>query len=244
MVRRTLALLAAASCSLWAASPVAGDWIGTLKAGPTELRLILHVTEADGKLSATFDSINQGAKGISIESVTFSGNQFTFSSNTVNGKYEGKYDPAKAIITGTWTQSGSMLITELPTDAMPLTFEHYVEKPKPARTGPPAKPSDIDGAWEGKVDAGGEMVRLVFYIKTDEEGALTGTTESPDQDTHGLSVPLTSVTREGATVRIEIKGVGASYKGTLNDAKSKIDGTLTQGGELPLLLERKPAAKP
>ncbi len=123
-----------------------------------------------------------------------------------------------------------------------MTFERYVEKPKPARTGPPAKPSDIDGAWEGKIDTGGQTLRIVFHIKTDEDGALIATTDSPDQNAYGF--PVTSVTREGATVKIEIKSVGASFKGTLNDAKSKLDGTLTQGGELPLVLERKLAAKP
>jgi len=213
----------------WAASPAAGDWFGTLKAGGAELRLILHVKEADGKLSATLDSIDQGAKAIPIDTITFADNKLTFDSNVISGHYEGKYDAAKQMFSGTWSQNGNDL---------PLSLERYVEKPKPAHTGAPAKPSDIDGTWEGKIDAGGQTLRVVFHIKTDEDGNLTATTDSPDQN--GYGIPVTTVKRDGKNLKMEIKGIGAEYEGTINEAKSKVDGTLRQGGgETPLLLERK-----
>jgi hypothetical protein len=227
------ALLTIVTSSLWAASPVAGDWIGTIHAGAAELRVVLHVKDSDGKLTATLDSIDQGAKGIPIDSISFAGNKLTFDSNTINGHYSGKYDSTKPAIGGTWTQNGNDL---------PLDFEPYVEKPKTARTGPAAKPSDIDGTWEGKIDAGGQTLRVVFHITTGEDGELTATTDSPDQNAFGM--PVTSVKRDGKTLRIEIKAVGATYQGTISEAKTKIDGTLSQGGgEMPLVLELKPAEK-
>lgn len=194
---------------------------------------MLHIQEADGKLTATLDSIDQGAKGIRIDSVSFAANKLTFESNMINGQYEGKYDAAKPAISGTWRQNGNEL---------PLHFEHYVEKPKAARSGPAPKPSDIDGTWEGTVDAGGQTIRVVFHIKTGDDGELTGTTDSPDQNAFGL--PLTSVKRDGKTLRIEVKSIGAKYQGVINDAKTKVDGSLAQGGgDTPLLLELKPAEK-
>ena len=46
---------------------IAGDWAGTLTAGPAQLRLVLHITAAkDGSLSATFDSIDQGVNGTPV----------------------------------------------------------------------------------------------------------------------------------------------------------------------------------
>ena len=215
--------------SAWAASPAAGDWIGTLKAGSADLRVVLHIKEAEGKLSATLDSLDQGTKGIPVDSITFAANKLTFTSGAISGQYEGNYDPAKQIFAGTWTQAGNSL---------PLSFEHYVEKPKPARTGPAAKPSDIDGTWEGKVDIGAQTLRVVFHIKTDEDGNLTATMDSPDQN--ASDIPVTTVKRDGKNLKMEIRGIGAEYEGTINDAKNKIDGTLRQGGgEFPLVLERK-----
>jgi hypothetical protein len=229
MLPRLFGTVLLAAAGSWAASPVAGDWIGTLKPGPVELRVVLHVKDAGAKLEATLDSIDQGAKGIPVESISLSNQTLTFDSNSIQGHYEGKFDPVNQTIKGTWTQNGPL----------PLDFARYVEKPKPARTGPPAKPSDIDGAWEGKLDAGGQTLRIVFHLKTDEDGALTATLDSPDQGGYGL--PATAVKREGASLLVEMKGLAASYKGTINDARTKIDGTFTQAGAaMPLAIERKP----
>ena len=85
-------------------------------------------------------------------------------------------------------------------------------------------------------------MRVVFHIKTGEDGELTGTTDSPDRNAFGM--PVTSVKRDGKTLRIEIKAIGATYQGTINDPKTKIDGSLSQGGgDMPLVLELKPAEK-
>ena len=226
--RLSVTVLFAAAAS-WAASPVAGDWIGTLKPGPVELRVVLHVKDAGAKLEATMDSLDQGAKGIPVETISLANQTLTFDANSVQGHYEGKFEPANQTIKGSWTQGPGPL---------PLDFQRYVEKPKSARTGPPAKPSDIDGAWEGKLDAGSQTLRIVFHLKTDEDGELTATLDSPDQG--GFGLPATAVKREGSILRVELKGLGGSYKGTINDAKTKIDGTFTQGADLPLVLERKP----
>ena len=171
MILKACGLFSLVASCIWAASPAARDWIGTLKPGGAELRLLLHVKEADGKLSATIDSIDHGANGIPIDKVTFADNKLTFESSAVSGQYEGKYDATKRTFSGTWSQNGNDL---------PLSFEPYVEKPKAARTGPAAKPSDIDGTWEGKIDAGGQSLWIVFHIKTDEDGNLTATTDSPE----------------------------------------------------------------
>jgi hypothetical protein len=229
MVPKALGFLCLIPACSWAASPAAGDWMGTLQAGGAELRLLLHVKEADGKLSANFDSLDQGLKAIPIDTISFADNKLAFDSKVISGHYEGKYDPAKQTFSGTWSQKGNDL---------PLSLERYVEKPKPVRTGPAAKPSDIDGTWEGKIDAGGQTLRIVFHTKTDEDGNLTATMDSPDQN--GYGIPVTTVKRDGKNLKMEIKGIGAEYQGTINDGKTKIDGTLRQGGgEVPLLLERK-----
>jgi hypothetical protein len=228
MAVRFCALLLAASVSMWAAEPIVGDWSGTLKPGNAELRLVLHVKSADGKLTATLDSVDQGVKGIPVDSITYADGAVVFEMAQIQGHYEGKYDAAAKKIAGTWQQSGR---------DFPLDLEPYAEKAKPKHTGPPAKPSDIDGSWQGKLDANGQTLRVVFNIKTDEDGELTATTDSPDQNLYGF--PVTSVKRDGSKLTIEIKALGALYNGTINDAKDKVEGTLVQNQEFPLTLERK-----
>lgn len=86
------------------ASSVAGDWLGTLEEGGQKLRLALHIKQAaDGTLSATLDSLDQGVNGIAIDKISFQNGKFSFSSNAVHGTYEGKLT-AGSTIEGTWRQ--------------------------------------------------------------------------------------------------------------------------------------------
>ncbi|HET9363803.1 MAG TPA: hypothetical protein VFP71_02335 [Candidatus Angelobacter sp.] len=86
------------------ASSVAGDWLGTLEEGGQKLRLALHIKQAaDGALSATMDSLDQGVNGIAIDKISFQNGKLSFSSNAVHGTYEGKLT-AGSTIEGTWSQ--------------------------------------------------------------------------------------------------------------------------------------------
>src|SRR5208337_1682851 len=73
------------------AQNIVGDWQGTLKAGPAELRLVLHISEtATGALKATLDSVDQGANGIAVTSISLRASTLTFSVDEIQGSYEGK----------------------------------------------------------------------------------------------------------------------------------------------------------
>lgn len=212
-------LLASAAC----AQDIAGDWRATLKAGPAELRLILHVTKADGGLKATIDSIDQGANGIPVSSVTLKGTDLKLTVDAVNGTYEGKVSPDGASIKGTWTQA-----QPLPLDFERGTFAVTQHKP--------GKPSDIDGTWTGTLDVGGQTLRVVFHIVNMEDG-LTATMDSPDQGATGF--PVASVTRNGSSLKFDMKAQGAAFDGKIAPDLAAIKGTLTQAGrELPLNLTR------
>ena len=86
-----------------AQSPVVGDWSGTLNAGGTQLRLLLHIKAGpDNTLSGTIDSIDQSANGIPISTVSLKDGKLELNVAAVNGSYEGTVD--KDEIKGTWTQ--------------------------------------------------------------------------------------------------------------------------------------------
>jgi uncharacterized protein len=207
------------------AQNIAGDWQGTLKAGGAELRLVLHVAKnADGSLKATLDSVDQGANGIPVTSISLKDSKLNFTVDAVHGTYEGKVTSDGNEISGTWTQG----------QALPLSFKRTAAPVKTAHK--PAKPSDIDGAWLGSLDAGAMKLRIVFHISNTEDG-LMATLDSPDQGKNGITV--TSVTRDGASLRLEVKSINGGFEGKISPDLSTVEGTWTQmGNPLPLTLKR------
>lgn len=207
------------------AQDIAGDWQGTLSAGGMELRLVLHVTKStDGSLKATLDSVDQGANGIPVSSITLRGSKLHLGVDAVHGTYDGTLAPDAKIISGTWSQ-GQDLPLEFKRATAPIKTEHK-----------PAKPSDIDGTWMGTLEVGAVKLRVVFHFVNTEDG-LIATMDSPDQGAKGL--PTTSVARDGANLKIEAKAINAVYEGKIAADLATIDGTFTQMGDPhPLLLKR------
>jgi hypothetical protein len=122
MMMKTLALACALvlACAVGAVaapeaameSPVVGTWQGILPNGMGgQIRVVLHVTRsAEGALTATMDSPDQNATtGIPVAKATFEDQTLRLDVTAVGGSYEGKLDPAKKEITGTWRQAGQEL---------------------------------------------------------------------------------------------------------------------------------------
>ncbi len=208
------------------AKGVEGDWKGTLKAGGAELHLVLHIAKnSDGTLKATLDSIDQGANGIPINSISFQDSKLSFTSDAIHGSYEGKANSDLSSLSGTWTQAGNSLPLDFERAAAGANAEHKA-----------AKPSDIDGAWMGVLDTGGVKLHIVFHITNTEEG-LTATLDSPDQG--AKAIPVSAVTRDGASLKMEVKAVGGGFEGKIGPDLSSIAGTWSQGGgALPLTLTK------
>jgi hypothetical protein len=207
------------------AQDIVGDWHGTLKVGPDmELRLALHVTKGEGELTATMDSLDQGANGIPVTAIKLDGSKVTFTVDAVRGTYEGTVNAGGTAIEGTWSQG----------QPLPLAWTRGAPPTKPPAK--PATPSDVDGTWSGSLEVPSGSLRLAVHIVNTTDG-LTATMDSLDQGAKGI--PVTTVTRNGSSLKLEVKGVGGVYEGTLDAALTKIDGTWKQGGgSLPLVLTR------
>lgn len=134
-----LSLFAGFAMRLQAQAPktIVDSWQGTLHAGQ-DLRTILKVTlGADGKLAAQFFSIDQGAEGFPVSSISFADGTLRYEIKQFDLTYEGKMSADGTTITGTTTQGGH---------ALPLNFarstpETAWEIPKPP---PPIKPMAAD----------------------------------------------------------------------------------------------------
>lgn len=211
--------------SSFARAQIAGDWQGTLHAGGLELRLVLHIASKDGALSASLDSIDQGALGIPVSSITLKESKLNLAVDAVHGTYEGTVAPDASAINGTWTQG-------TPLELNFKRAEKAEAKPEPK----PAAPTDLDGSWLGLLNAGETKLRIIFKVMNTTEG-LTAKMQSPDQGP--AWIPVSSVVHDGASVNFTLKGLAIDFSGKVTEDHQLIEGTFIQmGNEMPLKLER------
>jgi len=217
-----IAALILLAAPLAGAKSIVGDWQGTLKTPNGDLHLVLHITEdGDSNLKAALDSVDQGAYGIPVNAVTLKDSKLNLDIESVHGTYEGIVNADASAIAGTWTQG----------QPLPLDFKRAT-----ASAAKPAKPSDIDGAWTGTLAAGDTKLRVVFHITNTADG-LTATLDSPDQDAKGIRA--SAVTRDGSSLRLELKVINGVYEGKISKDLATIEGTWSQGGAaMPLTLKR------
>lgn len=211
------------------AQNIAGDWLATLRLGGAEVRLVLHITKGGGgRLEANIDGIDQGLQKMPATGVVFKDAQLSFAVNSVSASYTGKVNAAGTAIDGTWSQG-------LP---LPLSFRRVAVAPKLVHK--PAKASDIDGTWQGRLEAEGGA-QLVFHFVNTQDG-LMATVDSPSQKLIGWPIPV--VKRQGRSLRLEVKQVGAVYEGKINPDLASIEGTWGSPGGKTWRLVLKPVKNP
>ena len=75
---------------------------------------------------------------------------------------------------------------------------------------------------------------IVFHILNTADG-LTATLQTKPN----VTVPVTSVSRTGSQLKMEIKAVGARFEGTISpDLKTLIGNFTLDGGSVPMVLKR------
>ena len=112
--------------------PIVGIWQGTLKIGAIGLRLVFKIAADDaGGYRATFDSLDQGSKGIAVDSVSWDGTTVKLDLKTIKGTFEGKLGDDGREIKGAWTQSGR---------TFPLDLKRVDKGPTLNRPQEPKKP--------------------------------------------------------------------------------------------------------
>lgn len=214
------------------AQNITGYWQGTQLIGKGEYRVLLRVSESkkDG-LAASIDFIDMGGKFISVTTISTSESKLLFRVDSIQASYEGTINANASIISGIWKQ---------PHFEVPLSFSRSAAPKEPS----PKRPSDINGYWTGTVkydpipgcDPSFAEVRFSFHITNTVDG-LIATFNIPDNGTVGW--PATSITRENASLSIEVKQLAGRFQGTVNKEKTVMDGAWTEGGRsYPLVLTR------
>ncbi len=117
------------------ANSLAGNWLGALEINGQKLRLVLKVERAGNGYTAKFDSVDQGAHNLPVETITLIGNKMSFAAPQFGMSYEGTVSDKNYEFTGTFKQgAGSTL----------FVFKRVVEIPKVSRQQGPKKPYPYD----------------------------------------------------------------------------------------------------
>lgn len=135
------------------AQTVTGTWQGTLSA-EKDLRIVVKVSDNDGRLKGVMYSIDQGGQPIALSSVSLQGTNFTYAVAAINGSYKGTLSGDANSIAGMWTQGDK----PLPLNMVRATKDTAWDIPEPpARMAADADPSfDVATVKPSKPDAQGK----------------------------------------------------------------------------------------
>ncbi|MBO9713735.1 alpha/beta fold hydrolase [Sphingomonas sp.] len=121
---------------------------------------------------------------------------------------------------------------------MSLFAGFAVSKPALAQAVP-----DPVGDWNGVLTTPRGGLTLILSISRSPDGSLKADLESPDQGSG--KIPAIAAQAPDGQLSVEIKAIGATYKGSWSVADQAWNGTFAQGMDLPLKLVRGlPPARP
>lgn len=99
-----------------------------------------------------------------------------------------------------------------------------------------ARAQDLAGNWQGTLKAGKDL-RIILNFYKGNKDAWSAKMYSIDQGAQPIEA--TSVTRQGAAIKIMVDAIGGTFEGKLSDDANTITGTWSQGPQpLPLVLVR------
>ncbi len=141
---------------------IEATWQGTLPVPGHSLRTIVKITRSpSGSLMGQFFSIDQGAEGFPLSSVSFSAGVLKYAIKSFDLSYEGKMSPDGNTIAGTSTQNDKSLPLNFDRATPAIAWE-MPTPPPPIKPMPPnANPSfNVATIKPSKPDQPGKMFRV------------------------------------------------------------------------------------
>ena len=218
----------------------AGHWEGTIDVPGTALEIAVDLTRGNnGSWKAIIAIPSQNIKDFPLANVKVDG---------ANIAFEMSGSPGVPTFTGKLSADGKTITGELSQAGQPFPFKLERKGDTKLSAADPPAPSikvsaDVEGNWQGTMDAGGTLLRLILKITKTADGSFTASLDSPDQGNAGL--PINAMTTTADSLTFEMKYIGASYQGKFNKERTEVAGTWEQGGaSFPLTLKRETKKKP
>jgi CubicO group peptidase (beta-lactamase class C family) len=197
-------------CGQTAFEPIAGDYTGKL----AQIDLVLHIgQQPGGELICTIDLPDRQESQLPCGDVSSSAGQFRFAVPGFRSSFQGRIAPDGKTIAGTWTQGEN---------SAPLTFVRVLFVPA-------ARPSAVDGEWEGSLKSPAGSIPVEIHVKSDSAGREYISLDSPTQNLFGAAAA--SVQWHGDAFSFDLPTVQGYFSGNLDAGNSAIAGTWQQGGQ-------------
>ena len=214
----------AATAQIQPTTALIGSWSGKLKFGPMSLTLVLHLEQADGYVTATFDSPDQGAKGIPAMKEFLSDDSLAVGVESLDMTYCAKLKEGK--LDGTFTQRGHSL---------PLVMTKGVpELKRPQQPHPPYPYKTQEVTFKNKEDGAKLAGTLTWPVKSGHDKHWKPTVvllvsgsgqQNRDEELMGHApflVLADYLARQGiATLRYDDRATAASVGGEVANATTE-----------------------
>ncbi len=189
-------------------------WEGKLSVGAgMQLRLVFHLLKDDaGKYTGTFDSPDQAAKSLKLDSVTVEKRKMIFEAKALGAKYEGKVDQSGTEAVGEWSQGEAKI---------PLTIKLVANATEAKRPQTPKPPFPYKNEFvsysnkAGKVNLAGTLTIPQGKGPFPAAIMISGSGSQDRDETLFEHKPFMliadTLTRRGvAVLRLDDRGVGGS----------------------------------
>jgi hypothetical protein len=206
---------------------VSGHWEGVIQAPETMVNFEVDFARNDkGEMIGTINLPAENIKGLPLTRVKVDGSSVMFQVRS-DQPLTGAVSADGQSITGDMTASGG-------TAPFTLTRTGAPRIEAPVKNAPITKP--FEGTWNGTIQSRMGPMRLLLHL-ANQDNASTARIVNLDQGS--LEIPATTIVQDGATLTLEFKSVGASYKGTLSADGTEVSGTYSQAkSSVPLVFRR------
>lgn len=210
----------------------AGHWEGSIDVNGTPLPIEIDITkDAAGAWTATFGQPAQGVRGLPLGDLKVDGRTLAFAlkAGPATSTFAATLSDEGTTMTGTVEQGGR---------TMPFTAKRTGEAKVMAAPKNAAVAKDLEGTWNGLLEAGGRQMHLVLKIANQADGTATGSIQNLDIAGPELSVGLA---QKEKSLTVDVSAISGSFVGVLSADGTELSGTWTQaGGSLPLVFKKAP----
>ncbi len=228
----SILLIASALPGLQQPPRAAGHWEGVLKAPEQDVAITIDLGQNDkGEWVGSMSMPAQGAQDIPLSDISVRDSAVHCAMLRSPGApvLDGQVSGDGKAISGKFSGGGKSIPFEVK-----RTGEASIKAPPPSA----ALSKELEGDWEGALEAGGQRLALLLRLGRNPDGTATGSITSVDQG--NVEIPITTIMQADKSLKFEIRAINGSYSGTLSGDGKQITGNWTQAGNTaPLSFKKK-----
>jgi hypothetical protein len=198
-------LLAGPNLSTQTPANASGHWEGIIHMPDRELGMTLDLSRnASGVWIGSMSIPSSTSLDVPVSDIVVDAATVQFSAGL----------PGKTTFVGTLNADGSGLSGKVSNREGSVGFDLTRKGEAAVKVPPPSSPlsKEFEGTWEGTIDAGGKVRRVLLKLSAAADGTATGLLISVDAG--NIEIPITTVTITEKELRLESRAISGYYRGT------------------------------